>query len=48
VEAAIDRLMARVPPDNREAPRADARELLRAARGPLWQQVFSTNGHATR
>jgi hypothetical protein len=44
LEDALGRLMAGAAPDNRDVLRADASELLRSARGPLWQQVFSACG----
>ena len=48
LEDAFGRLMARSAPDNRDVSRADASELLRSARGPLWQRVFSAGDHADR
>jgi glycosyltransferase involved in cell wall biosynthesis len=48
LEEALGRLMARAAPDNLDVLRADASELLRSARAPLWEQVFSASNHAER
>ena len=48
LEKALGRLIAGAAPDNQDVPRADASELLRSARAPLWEQVFSANNRADR
>jgi glycosyltransferase involved in cell wall biosynthesis len=47
LEEALGRVMARAAPDNAAVARVDPSELLRSARAPLWEQIFSANAHAT-